>query len=152
MINKNGRFAQPGNAARAASQAALTCAGEAAWPCHRVSPPARAAFPGWAKRPFAERQATVEKFAAQLEAHKAELCGPPAARQIFLPSPDARQTAALPSRETRRAPLHTAQVSAACEAARAAFPGWAKRPFAERQATVEKFAASSCAANFSTVA
>ncbi|EXU74054.1 succinylglutamate-semialdehyde dehydrogenase [Erwinia mallotivora] len=32
------------------------------------------------------------------------------------------------------------QVSAACEAARAAFPGWARRPFNERQAIVEKFA------------
>ncbi|MBP2171169.1 succinylglutamic semialdehyde dehydrogenase [Erwinia toletana] len=33
------------------------------------------------------------------------------------------------------------QVVAACEAARAAFPGWARRPFAERQAITEKFAA-----------
>lgn len=32
------------------------------------------------------------------------------------------------------------QVSSACQAARAAFPGWAKRPFTERQAVVEKFA------------
>lgn len=48
---------------QAASPAQVSAAGEAA----------RAAFPGWAKRPFAERQATVEKFAAQLEAHKAEL-------------------------------------------------------------------------------
>nr|WP_154928106.1 succinylglutamate-semialdehyde dehydrogenase [Pantoea agglomerans] len=33
------------------------------------------------------------------------------------------------------------QVAAACEAARAAFPGWATRPLAERQAIIEKFAA-----------
>jgi len=33
-----------------------------------------------------------------------------------------------------------AQVAAACDAARAAFPGWARRPFAERQACVERFA------------
>ncbi|WP_182057717.1 succinylglutamate-semialdehyde dehydrogenase [Pantoea sp. ME81] len=33
-----------------------------------------------------------------------------------------------------------AQVAAACEAARAAFPAWARRPFAERQAVVEAFA------------
>ncbi|MEJ4043871.1 succinylglutamate-semialdehyde dehydrogenase [Erwinia sp. SLM-02] len=33
-----------------------------------------------------------------------------------------------------------AQVSGACEAARAAFSTWARRPFAERQAIVEKFA------------
>lgn len=32
------------------------------------------------------------------------------------------------------------QVNAACEAARAAFPGWARRPFAERQAIADKFA------------
>lgn len=32
------------------------------------------------------------------------------------------------------------QVNAACEAARAAFPGWARRPFADRQAVAEKFA------------
>ncbi|MGE9552209.1 succinylglutamate-semialdehyde dehydrogenase [Erwinia amylovora] len=35
----------------------------------------------------------------------------------------------------------TGQVSSACEAARAAFPGWARRPFAERQTIAEKFAA-----------
>ncbi len=34
-----------------------------------------------------------------------------------------------------------AQVQAACAAARAAFPAWAKRPFADRQAIAEKFAA-----------
>lgn len=34
-----------------------------------------------------------------------------------------------------------AQVTAACEAARDAFPAWARRPLAERQAIVEKFAA-----------
>lgn len=34
----------------------------------------------------------------------------------------------------------TVQVAAACEAARVAFPAWARRPFAERQAIVEKFA------------
>ncbi|MBK0090617.1 succinylglutamate-semialdehyde dehydrogenase [Erwinia sp. S59] len=33
-----------------------------------------------------------------------------------------------------------AQVVAACEAARAAFPAWARKPFAERQAIVEAFA------------
>ncbi|SQC92957.1 N-succinylglutamate 5-semialdehyde dehydrogenase [Cedecea neteri] len=33
-----------------------------------------------------------------------------------------------------------AQVEEACRAARAAFPGWAKRPFAERQEIVERFA------------
>ncbi|WFL69048.1 succinylglutamate-semialdehyde dehydrogenase [Pantoea sp. X85] len=33
-----------------------------------------------------------------------------------------------------------AQVAAACEAARAAFPQWARKPFAERQALVEGFA------------
>ncbi|KJV35078.1 succinylglutamate-semialdehyde dehydrogenase [Pantoea sp. SM3] len=33
-----------------------------------------------------------------------------------------------------------AQVAAACEAARAAFPAWARKPFAERQAIVEAFA------------
>ncbi|WP_312664143.1 aldehyde dehydrogenase family protein, partial [Pantoea sp. CTOTU49201] len=33
-----------------------------------------------------------------------------------------------------------AQVATACEAARAAFPQWAKKPFAERQALVEGFA------------
>ncbi|WMY72686.1 succinylglutamate-semialdehyde dehydrogenase [Buttiauxella selenatireducens] len=32
------------------------------------------------------------------------------------------------------------QVEQACNAARAAFPAWAKRPFAQRQAIVEKFA------------
>lgn len=32
------------------------------------------------------------------------------------------------------------QVSAACEAARAVFPAWARRPFSERQAIAEKFA------------
>ncbi|WP_105647827.1 succinylglutamate-semialdehyde dehydrogenase [Cronobacter dublinensis] len=34
---------------------------------------ARAAFPAWAKRPFAERQAIAEKFAALLEANKTDL-------------------------------------------------------------------------------
>ncbi|WP_256742111.1 aldehyde dehydrogenase family protein, partial [Cronobacter sakazakii] len=34
---------------------------------------ARAAFPAWAKRPFADRQAIAEKFAALLEANKTEL-------------------------------------------------------------------------------
>lgn len=34
---------------------------------------ARAAFPTWARLPFAARQAIVEKFAALLEVHKAEL-------------------------------------------------------------------------------
>ena len=34
---------------------------------------ARRAFPAWAKRPFSERQALVEKFAALLEANKVEL-------------------------------------------------------------------------------
>ncbi|NEG85776.1 succinylglutamate-semialdehyde dehydrogenase [Pantoea agglomerans] len=34
-----------------------------------------------------------------------------------------------------------AQVTAACEAARDAFPAWARRPLAERQAIVEKFVA-----------
>ncbi|MDF2777860.1 MAG: astD [Enterobacteriaceae bacterium] len=33
------------------------------------------------------------------------------------------------------------QVTQACQAARAAFPGWASQPFAARQAVVEKFAA-----------
>ncbi|MBD8161827.1 succinylglutamate-semialdehyde dehydrogenase [Erwinia persicina] len=33
-----------------------------------------------------------------------------------------------------------AQVTAACEAARAAFPAWARRPFSERQAVAEAFA------------
>ncbi len=32
---------------------------------------ARAAFPAWARLPFAARQAIVEKFAALLEVHKA---------------------------------------------------------------------------------
>lgn len=32
------------------------------------------------------------------------------------------------------------QVTSACEAARAAFPAWARRPFSERQAIAEKFA------------
>lgn len=35
----------------------------------------------------------------------------------------------------------TAQVSAACQAARAAFPAWARQPFAARLALVERFAA-----------
>ncbi|AKE58716.1 succinylglutamate-semialdehyde dehydrogenase [Citrobacter farmeri] len=34
---------------------------------------ARAAFPAWARRPFSERQAIVEKFAGLLENNKAEL-------------------------------------------------------------------------------
>lgn len=34
---------------------------------------AREAFPGWARRPFAERQALAERFAALLENHKTEL-------------------------------------------------------------------------------
>ncbi|WP_150323919.1 aldehyde dehydrogenase family protein, partial [Enterobacter hormaechei] len=34
---------------------------------------ARPAFPAWAKRRFAERQALIEKFAGLLEANKAEL-------------------------------------------------------------------------------
>ncbi|HET7313610.1 succinylglutamate-semialdehyde dehydrogenase [Salinisphaera sp.] len=34
---------------------------------------ARAAFPGWARRPFAERVALVEAFGQQIEAHKEEL-------------------------------------------------------------------------------
>ncbi|ENC9769933.1 succinylglutamate-semialdehyde dehydrogenase [Citrobacter koseri] len=34
---------------------------------------ARAAFPAWARLPFAARQAIVEKFSALLEVHKAEL-------------------------------------------------------------------------------
>src|SRR5690606_16201280 len=34
---------------------------------------ARRAFPAWAKQPFTVRQAIVEKFAALLEANKAEL-------------------------------------------------------------------------------
>ena len=34
----------------------------------------------------------------------------------------------------------TGQVTDACAAARAAFPAWARRPFAERQAIAEKFA------------
>lgn len=34
---------------------------------------ARAAFPRWARQPFTARQAIVEKFAALLEAHKADL-------------------------------------------------------------------------------
>ncbi|MCG7387238.1 succinylglutamate-semialdehyde dehydrogenase [Pantoea sp. ACRSB] len=34
---------------------------------------AREAFPGWARRPFAERQAIAERFAALLESHKTEL-------------------------------------------------------------------------------
>ena len=34
----------------------------------------------------------------------------------------------------------TSQISSACETARAAFPGWARRPFGERQAVAEKFA------------
>ena len=34
---------------------------------------ARSAFPAWAKRPFAERQAIVEKFASLLEANKEAL-------------------------------------------------------------------------------
>ncbi|WP_313620885.1 aldehyde dehydrogenase family protein, partial [Pantoea septica] len=33
----------------------------------------REAFPGWARRPFAERQALAERFAALLESHKTEL-------------------------------------------------------------------------------
>ena len=48
---------------QAASAAQVTAACEAA----------RAAFPGWARRPLAERQAIIEKFAAGLEAHKTEL-------------------------------------------------------------------------------
>ncbi len=32
------------------------------------------------------------------------------------------------------------QVTSACEAARAAFPAWARRPFSERQSIAEKFA------------
>lgn len=47
----------------AASAAQVTAACEAA----------RDAFPAWARRPLAERQAIVEKFAAGLEAHKTEL-------------------------------------------------------------------------------
>ncbi|WP_336222034.1 succinylglutamate-semialdehyde dehydrogenase [Citrobacter amalonaticus] len=34
---------------------------------------ARAAFPAWARRPFGERQAIIEKFASLLESNKAEL-------------------------------------------------------------------------------
>ena len=34
---------------------------------------AREAFPAWARRPFAERQALAERFAALLESHKTEL-------------------------------------------------------------------------------
>ncbi len=34
---------------------------------------ARAAFPAWARQPFTARQAIVERFAAQLEAHKTAL-------------------------------------------------------------------------------
>ncbi|MGO0763005.1 aldehyde dehydrogenase family protein, partial [Citrobacter freundii] len=34
---------------------------------------ARAAFAGWAKQPFSERQAIVEKFASLLESNKSEL-------------------------------------------------------------------------------
>ena len=34
---------------------------------------ARVAFPDWARRPFAERQALTERFAALLESHKSEL-------------------------------------------------------------------------------
>lgn len=34
---------------------------------------ARAAFPAWARRPFSERQAIVEKFAGLLESNKADL-------------------------------------------------------------------------------
>ena len=34
---------------------------------------ARAAFPAWARQPFAARQAIAENFAAQLEQHKSEL-------------------------------------------------------------------------------
>lgn len=36
---------------------------------------------------------------------------------------------------------NAAQVAEACQAARAAFPRWARQPFAARQAIVEKFAA-----------
>jgi len=48
---------------RAASPAQITTAVEAA----------RAAFPGWAKRPFAERVALAERFATLLLQHQAEL-------------------------------------------------------------------------------
>ncbi|SUH30222.1 succinylglutamic semialdehyde dehydrogenase [Salmonella enterica subsp. enterica] len=36
---------------------------------------------------------------------------------------------------------NAAQVAEACQAARAAFPRWARQPFTARQAIVEKFAA-----------
>ncbi|NYS29364.1 succinylglutamate-semialdehyde dehydrogenase [Pantoea sp. WMus005] len=48
---------------QAASVAQVTAACDAA----------RAAFPGWARCPLAERQVIIEKFAAGLEAHKTEL-------------------------------------------------------------------------------
>lgn len=48
---------------KAATAAQVTAASEAA----------RAAFPAWARRPFSERQAIAEKFAALLEKNKDEL-------------------------------------------------------------------------------
>jgi succinylglutamic semialdehyde dehydrogenase len=48
---------------------------------------ARAAFPAWARQPFAARQAIAEKFASLLEANKGELTGlSPGDRQTALGS------------------------------------------------------------------
>ncbi|MEZ3498748.1 succinylglutamate-semialdehyde dehydrogenase [Pantoea sp. KPR_PJ] len=55
--------------------------GQSVWQGHAASADqiadaaaaARAAFPGWARRPFTERQALAERFAALLESHKADL-------------------------------------------------------------------------------
>lgn len=55
--------------------------GEAVWQGHDADggqvaaavEAARSAFPGWARRPFSERQAIVDAFAGLLEAHKTEL-------------------------------------------------------------------------------
>ena len=62
----------------AARQSANPVTGEATWAGNDASPlqveqavaAARAAFPAWARRPFAERQHIIEVFAALLESHK----------------------------------------------------------------------------------
>ena len=74
----NGEWQVGGGAAR---QSANPVTGEACWAGHDASSlqvelavvAARAAFPAWARRPFAERQHIVEAFAGLLESHKAEL-------------------------------------------------------------------------------
>lgn len=64
-----------------ARQSANPVTGEATWAGNDASPlqveqavaAARAAFPAWARRPFAERQHIIEVFAALLESHKEAL-------------------------------------------------------------------------------